>query len=127
MNEQRLQNLRALKAEIKVRTKEIENWPQGIVTDYYYDYINAQKRVKPLIGLADCDHLKKRLQAKIEALEAEILAVENYLDSIEDKEMATILYMRYSRGMKQEDIGKELGYERSAIAKKITEFWREKE
>ena len=124
MNEDRLKNLRALKAEIKYRTKEIENFPQGIVTDYYYDYINGKKRVKTLIGMSDCDYLKNRLQAKIEALEAEIQAVENYLDSIADKEMAAILCMRYRYGLKLEQIAEEVGYERSTIGKKINDHFK---
>ncbi len=123
MNEARLENLRTLKAEIKYRTKEIENWPQGMVVDYYYDYPNGQKRVKPLIGNADCNYLKKRLEAKIEALEAEIQAVEDYIESIEDTETRTILTLRYRYGLNLEQIGKELNYERSAVGKKIKQHF----
>lgn len=123
MDEQRLDNLRALKAEIRYRTKEIENWPQGIVTDYYYDYPNGQKRVKPLLGVADCSGLKRKLQGKIEALEREINAIEDYLATIPDPEMRAILCMRYRYGLTHQQIGEEIGYERSVISRKIKQFF----
>ena len=125
MDRQQLEHLNCIKAEIKVLTKEVENYPQGIVTDYYYDYPNGEKRVRPLIGLADCRHIKKRLQAQLEALEAEINAIEDYLETLEDIEMRAILRLRYRCNMKLEQIGDELGYDRSTIGKKLSEFWKD--
>lgn len=124
MDKARLEHLNCTKAEIRFLTAEIENWPEGIVTDYYYDYPNGQKRVKPLMGYADCSGLKLLLDAKLQALQNEIEQMEQYLDTIEDTEIRSILRLRYRNGLTHEQIGNELGYERSVISRKINDFWR---
>ncbi len=119
-----MEQLRSIKAELKYRTIEIENWPQGLVVDFCYDYPNGKKRVRPLIGIADCSGLKNRLQERIAELERERNAVENYLASLPDQELRSILSLRYIYGLTHQQIGKEMGYEKSTITKKINGHWR---
>ena len=125
MDKQQLEHLNCVKAEIRFLTKEIENWPEGIVTDYYFDYPNGQKRVRPLIGVADCSGLKLLLDAKLQALQSEIEQMEQYLDSIEDTEIRSILRLRYRNGLTLKQVGDELGYELSTVSKKIKAFWEQ--
>jgi hypothetical protein len=125
MDKKQLEHLSATKAEIRLLTCEIMNFPEGLVTDYYYDYPNGEKRVRPLIGYADCSGLKRRLQGQIDTLNDEIEAIENYLATVEDTEMRAILRMKYRNDMTSEQIGKEMGYEGSTIRKKLNKYWRE--
>jgi len=123
MNEQRLEQLRSIKAELKYRTIEIENWPQGLVVDFCYDYPNGKKRVRPLIGMGDCSGLKTQLQQRIDELERERIAVEKYLESLPDQELRSMLTLRYVYGLTHQQIGKEIGYERSVITRKIQHYF----
>ena len=125
MDKAKLEHLNCIKAEIKVLTKEVENFPQGIVSDYCYTYPNGQKRVTPIVGLADCRHIKKRLDLKLKALEEELEAIEDYLETLEDEEMRAILRLKYRNGMTNEQIGQELGFEKSTITKKLIEHWKD--
>ncbi len=122
MDKKQLESLKPIKAEIKSLTREIENWPEGIVSDFYYDYPNGQKRVRPLVGLADCSHLKRQLDEKLEQLQIEVSRMEDYLDTIEDGEMRAILRLRYRNGLTLTEIGNELGYDRSTIGKKLKDL-----
>ncbi len=119
MDKHQLEHLNCIKAEIKVLTREVENFPQGIVSDYCYTYPNGQKRVTPIVGLADCRHIKKRLDLKLKALEEELEAIEDYLETVEDTEMRAILRLKYRNGMTHTQIGQELGYDQSVISKRI--------
>jgi DNA-directed RNA polymerase specialized sigma24 family protein len=125
MDKKQLEHLNCTKAEIRFLTAEIEHWPEGIVTDYYYDYPNGQKRVRPLIGYADCSGLKRLLDEKLKTLQTEIEQMEQYLDTIDDTEIRAILRLRYRNGLTLQQIGDELGYELSTVSKKITAFWKE--
>lgn len=125
MDKARMEHLNCTKAEIRLLTCEIMNFPEGVVNDYYYDYPNGQKRVRPLIGYADCSGLKRRLEGQINTLQDEIEQMENYLDTIQDTEMRSILRLRYRNGLTTDQIGKELGYEGSTIRKKLNGFWKD--
>lgn len=124
MNKKQLESLKPIKVEIKSLTREIENWPEGIVSDYYFDYPNGQKRVRPLVGYADCSHLRRGLKAKLDELQRAVADMEEYLDTVEDEEVRAILRLKYRNGLTQEQIGNELGYDKSTISKKLKEFWR---
>lgn len=124
MDKKQLEHLNCTKAEIRFLTKEIEEWPEGIVTDYYYDYPNGQKRVRPLIGVADCIGIKRRLDEVLADLNREVQQMEDFLADIDDTELRAILRLKYRNGLTHEQIGNELGYERSVITRKINDFWR---
>lgn len=124
MDKAKLEHLNCTKAEIRLLTAEIQNWPEGIVVDFYYDYPNGHKRPRPLIGYADCSGLKRTLEIKLATLQAEIEQMERYLDTIEDTEIRAILRLRYRNGLSFEQIGNELGYDRSTVGKKLNEYWR---
>jgi len=123
MNKKQLESLKPIKVEIKSLTREIENWPEGIVSDFYYDYPNGQKRVRPLVGLADCSHLRRDLKAKLDELQQAVAEMEEYLDTVEDEEMRAILRLKYRNGLTLEQIGNELGYDKSAISRKLKAHW----
>lgn len=59
-------------------------------------------------------------QQKKQRLEQAIYEVEKYIEEIQDIELKMIFSMYYIEGLKQEEVAKNLGYERSTIAKKIT-------
>lgn len=124
MDKKQLEHLNCTKAEIRFLTKEIEGWPEGIVTDYYYDYPNGQKRVRPLIGVADCAGIKRRLDQVLADLNREVQQMEDFLANIDDTELRAILRLKYRNGLTHEQIGQELGYEKSTITKKVNEYWK---
>ena len=119
-----LKGLSSLKAEIRSITREIENFPQGIVSDYAYSYPNGVKKVIPLVGYADCSHIRKRLQIKLDELQDRLEEMEDWLDTLEDCELAAIVRMKYRNGLTLEQIGDELGYDRSTVGKKVKQFER---
>lgn len=123
MDKARLEHLNCLKAEYNALLKEVQNWPEGIVTDFYYDYPNGHKRPRPLIGIADCSGLKRTLDDKLTTLQTEIEQVEQYLDTIEDTEIRAIFRLRYRNGLKISQIGQELGYDKSVISRRIKAYW----
>ena len=103
-----------------------ESMEEDIVTGSDNEFPYAPHHFK-IRGYGSVEYPKKknRLRAKIAEVRAEIREVEAYIDAVEDPEMKNILTMYYVLGMKQEEIAKRYGYERSTISKKITEFWEQ--
>ena len=99
------------------------------VNVYYKDY-RTGKGIPKSRTEYDYDHqewnkLKKKLRRKIKTLGRLVIRAEEFISGIEDSEMRTILRRYYINGDTQDDIGKELHYDRSTISKKIERFWEE--
>lgn len=67
----------------------------------------------------------KKLRQRIEELEVETEAIEDWISNIPEGEERNVLEMRYIDGKTQIEIAEELGagYTREAVAKKLQRFW----
>lgn len=64
--------------------------------------------------------VKKRREA--DELEARMLEIEDFIDSIEDVQVKSIFEYRYLEGMSQAVVGKKMGLDRSRISRKIDDY-----
>ena len=123
MDKKRLDSISTIRAELASLSRQIDNWPQGIVSDYYKDYKTGRPKVKPLVGQADCGHLRQKRDDKLDELESILAELEEFLATIEDCTMAEILRLKYRNGMSCREIGQEVGYSYSVVAQKVRQFW----
>ncbi len=126
MTKQDLEQLRALKTEIRLLDEELHSLP--MTTDSVtgsmpeHPYISHTIKIKGL-DMELHDSLQKRLERKLVVLQGRLKAMEDWLDTVEDSEMRTILRLHYRNGLKHEVIANELGYSRHAITMKIKRFF----
>lgn len=122
-----LEQLRALKNEIRLLEEELKSLPvisdsvKGSMIDFpHIEHNIAIRGVDINIG----ERLRRRLQRKLEELQDRLEDMEVWLDRLEESEMRTILRLRFRNGMTHEQIAKELGYSRTAIASKLERFFK---
>jgi hypothetical protein len=120
-------------------------WLKKEVEQARKDYLNAKpiyeadsvvgstpdrwdKHVIPVTGntYQDIDRKLKRYERLIRKLEGEIEYLEDWIESIPDSLMRQILQLRYRNDMGWGQIGQELGYDRTTIAKKHNAFFEGK-
>lgn len=125
MTKTELEQLRHLPAEIKAIQHDIDNLPMTV------DSVTGSRLVIPYdkhsIQIEGLDvkrelRLKARLQIRLDELQDQLEAMEDWLDTVGDSEMRVILRLKYRNGLTDGQIGAELGYCRSAIAMKIQRF-----
>lgn len=126
MTKDRLEKMRVLRTEIRLLEADLYNLPhtKDSVTGSMVDYPYIQTTI-PISGIDESagKALKKKIARRVEQLRRELTELEEWLESVEDPEMRIILRMYYGQGETQEEIGKSLGYTRSAIAVKLKRFW----
>lgn len=127
MTRHEMSQCRILKAELKSIEKAMQNPKPTEVTVFYKDYRTGKGIPKSLEGLdAGEEHLrelKAYYRNKRRSLLRRIKQAEEFIDSIEDSEMRTILRMYYITGCSQQEIGDELGYTAARINQKLSKFW----
>ena len=121
-----LEQLRGLIAEIETLAR---TEPQGrAVLIFYKDYRSGKGIPKTDVGIDDGEDEAKELAAKIRKKRRELVRqvskIEDWLETVEDAETRAILREYYLDGKSQEEIGKALGYSRSAIQYKLDNPWR---
>lgn len=78
---------------------------------------------KPLeMYLLKKEALIEKLNRKIEKYTEELTRIEDILDKIEDVEVRAIARMRFIQCMKWEDIGYEVGYDRTVCSRKVRKY-----
>ena len=131
-----LAKIKILKAKLKSIQEELDDMPMGdiYVGDTYKDYSSGFGVVKMVsgYGMSEAAYkkqqaLKERLAAKLSELQSRLTKMEDWLDSVEDEEVETILRLKYRNGLKDWQIAEELGYDRSTVSSKIRVFFREQE
>jgi cell fate (sporulation/competence/biofilm development) regulator YmcA (YheA/YmcA/DUF963 family) len=132
MTRSELAKIKIVKSKIKSIRDELNNMPMGdaYVGDTYKDYSSGQGVVKMMQGYGMSEKaydkqqaLKKRLGEKLTELQDRLAEMENWLDSLENEEIETILRMKYRNGMKDWQIAEELGYCRTTITMKLKKFF----
>ncbi|MFR1698780.1 MAG: RNA polymerase sigma factor [Anaerovoracaceae bacterium] len=128
MDKKQLSRLRKLNKEaevLKQEIKELEFSPREYVADIAKDYSTGYPVTIKIEGYGSEEYIKakcrlqNRLSQKFMEIQDERERIEEYLDSVDDPELRTILRLKYINGLTQEQIAEEMGYSRSAVAMKI--------
>lgn len=127
MTRKDLEDLRPLKAEIESIKEEIRNLK--VTTDSVTGSLSEHPWTEQHIKIQGVDQsqyvrLVAKLHIKIDERQGKIAQIEEWLESIDDAEMRTILRMYYCDGKTQEEIGRKMGYSRSTIEMKIIRFFQ---
>lgn len=134
MNKTDLEKLKPLKAEVKQLQEELRDFPVGdtYVGDTIKDYgFNAKGSIQIIqgYGMSNKQYTKrqqliKKLARKLADIQDMIADMEDWLDDVADSEARNILRLTYVNGLTQNEIGTEIGYDQSAISKKMKTFWK---
>lgn len=124
---ERLSNIKAIKLEIKDIQNRIDHLPmakdvvRGSLPEFPYTAVNIS-----ITGVDEdaAAKLRCKLERKCRQLQDEIAELETIMDGIGNSEMRLILRLLYVDGLSQEQIARELGYSRSAIAVKLHRFFK---
>lgn len=129
MTRKELERMRGLQFEIRHLEEKADKPGRTFVVDYYKDYRhNPKGMVKPLEGYDDGQAEAKKLERRILNLKKkrirQLNEMEDFIDSVEDPTMRTILRMYYRDGKKYKEIGAELGYTVDGIRSRLQRFWQ---
>ena len=128
MDKQQLSRLRKLNKEAKDLKSRIDNLayrPKEWVSDSVKDYSTGYPRTVVIEGYGDeeyaraKDKLYNQYVRKLLNIQREIDNIEQFLDSIDDPEMRTILRLYYISGLTQEQIADKMGYSRETIKRRL--------
>ena len=70
--------------------------------------------------------IEQMLQYSLKKLQLERLKVEEFLNTVADPELRLIMRLRAVNNMKWEDIGFEIGLERTTVSKKFLKYFKNK-
>lgn len=123
-----LEQLKSLKQEAKQLQEELNNLPlttdsvKGSMPEFPY----IERTIK-IVGIDEdkAKKVRKKLEKTLDDLQEMILVMEEWLETVEDSEIRTILRMKYRNGMKDKEIAAELGYCRQAVGMKLKKFFSE--
>lgn len=129
MTRKEMERLKRLPDEIRAIEQTLNNPQIEWVNIYYKDY-RTGKGIPKSRTERDYDHqewerLKEKLARKIATLSSLMIEAEQFIESIDDAEIRTILRCYYINGSTQEEIANDMHFERSTISKKIDRFWEE--
>lgn len=125
--EQMLREYRSNRDEIIELQQKIREMPGSeslIDNSVILDYRKGYPQPQPIVGY---DHgleerRRERWTKRIELLQAEVDAVERWIEAIPDGVTRRIFRMYYCEGIKQEKIGQKLHMDRSRVSRKMDEF-----
>lgn len=122
-----LNKLYYIKIEIENLKKEIKSLP--IISAVQYTGMpHGSNTSNPIESyFLKREKLLEKLNAKIEKYTEELIRIEAIIDKIEDIEVRAIARMRFISNMKWEDIGAELGLERTTCSKKLRNYLKKLE
>ena len=121
-----LENLKANKVLVERDRKKLLELKPEIVIDCAKDYHGGVPHNIKIEGYNDYE-IKNQKAIYINRLQKTnglITEAEEFISSIDDAEMQNILAMIYIDGLTHWEIGKRLGYTKSAITKKVNRFWK---
>lgn len=129
MDKERLKKLRSLIKEaehLEVEIEDIKFQPKEQLADTAKDYKTGYPHTIIIEGFGDSRYadLKHRLYEKLGKVQAERWELENWLDSVQDPELRTILRMQYVDGLTIEAVAEELEYSVATINRRLQKFWQ---
>lgn len=117
----------SLRHEIKAIEASMRSPRSSYVVVFYKDYRTGKgiPKAKQEVdnGEEEIRLLKAYHRKLVRKLKRKLAAVEDFIASVDDSEMRTILRMYYINGNTQKEIGEELHYTAQRISQKINEFW----
>jgi len=112
MTQERLEALRSLRREAELLQEELRHLPQtkdgvkGSMAEYpYIEHMVIVSGVDERQG----DRLRRQLQRKLNRIQEEVEAMEQWLDEVDDAEMRTILRLRYRNGLSWQGVALAMG------------------
>ena len=130
MKKDELEQLRALRNEIRLLEKDLNKPSKQVVidkvsgSDSEFPYTQRGFTIQG-IGVTQDLGIRKIIRKKIANLIKEVIKMETYLDTVDDSEVRQILRLRYKDGYTLEEIGTKLGYHKTTIQKKIDAFLKD--
>lgn len=129
MDKERLKKLRSLIKEaehLEIEIEDIKFQPKERLADTAKDYKTGYPHTIIIEGFGDSGYtdLKRRLYEKLGKVQAERWELENWLDSVQDPELRTILRMQYVDGLTIEAVAEELEYSVATINRRLQKFWQ---
>lgn len=129
MDKERLKKLRSLIKEaehLEIEIEDIKFQPKEQLADTAKDYKTGYPLTIVIEGFGDSRYadLKHRLYEKLGKVQAERWELENWLDSVQDPELRTILRMQYVDGLTIEAVAEELEYSVATINRRLQKFWQ---
>ena len=130
MTKKQLEKLKKLKKEAEQLKKLLER-PASLremVVDSVKDYRTGYPHNITIAGCGQNSYpeLQQKYYDKLQKIQKEIKVMEDWLDTVSDPEMRTILRLRYQGGETWEEIGHVLGYDRRTVSRKNDSFWENK-
>ena len=127
MDKQQLEAYRSNKDEIielRQKLRELSGSESLIDNSVILDYRRGYPQPQPIVGY---DHKleerrRERWLHRIELLQAEVDAVERWIEAIPDGVTRRIFRMIYVEGMTQRKVAKKMHMDQSGISKKISAF-----
>ena len=128
MEKEQLKQLRSLIKEAEHLEEQIRDLPfrtGPYVADSAKDYRTGFPRMITIKGYSteQYERLKRRLQEKLKALNAEIDEMESWLDGVEDPQLRDILRLQYMNRLTQEQIAEELGISTRTVQRKVEKIF----
>ena len=127
MTRKEMEECRYLPQEIKSIKSAMKSPRVTDVVVFYKDYRTGRPIPKAKqetdSGEDDLRILKGNLKACNRRLAKQLKKAEEFIETIDNPEMRTILRMYYIAGMTQEQIGEELHCGQSRISQMINSFW----
>ena len=131
MTRRELEQLKWLKIEVERAERDYLSAKPIYRSDSVYGSTedNPENRTIPIRGYTyqNIDAKLKRYERAIKRLNNEIGRLEEWIESIPDSLTRQIMQLRYRNGMGWGQIGQELGYDRTTVAKKCDAFLDEME
>ena len=126
MTRKELEQLKFLKKEVELLEREYMTAKTPMVADTVVGCTpyRIDKHVITIRGVdfAKIARAEKRLERKIAELMDEMDRLNDYIDTIPDSLTRQIMQLRYRNGLSWGQIGAELGYDRTTVAKKHNVF-----
>lgn len=129
MTRAQLEQYRSKKAEIT----ELEDYIRQLGSSEslmgsstVFDYRSGYPKPQAVVGVDRAEFWKKkeRYEKKIQQLKAECEEVEDFILDIDDSLTRRIFRLYYIAGMTQDGVAKDVNMHRSAVSKKISDFFK---
>ena len=109
-----LEQIIHMRSEVDVLRKRLEkerSKGNKFVADYANDYSTGQARTVTIQGYTTINTEKTNeinalIEARIKRLEKQIAEAEEYIDSVDDSKVRTLLNLRFIEGMEWDAVGK---------------------
>lgn len=126
MTEKELSKYFYLKKEVEDLENRILEFGSGVKSIPIKEISVNGSRKNKSIQETKVELVARLTEKRISALE-QYLAIERYIEDVDDAEIRSIMRFRYLDLMKWEDIGEKMFQDRTSVAKKVRKYIKENE